>query len=424
MNNSALRLLYLLPAEGFGGAERQGVYHLTELPRRGVDVTALVGPGEPIVRALEEANAPHELFRHFPDRTYAPLTALGRLRYFGGWLASIARATAAIEHRMRRESFDLIFANRTFAWLVAAGLSRRFGVPYVIRAGSRPATPSFALGLSLLDRIARPAGVFSNCRAVDRDIASHFQAPRFVVPNAIDTDRFSPGASGAARARLGLPRGVPLIGLAARPSPEKGLDLFARVVARVCARRPNAQFVVAGEFGWRAHYESRLRAAGFGNAVQFLGHVDRMSDFYRGIDVAVLTSRARSIEASPNALLEAMAVARPIVSTDVGGIPELVHHGREGYLTDEDDDIRFADYVVQLLDSPSRRLELGLAGRERAISRHRVSVVVAELARHLRALAALAPTPPRRRDDGLHHPPSLRAVHSNFTFAPSSLEEH
>ena len=46
MTRSSLRLLYLLPAEGFGGAERQGVYHLAELPRHGVEVTAFVGPGQ------------------------------------------------------------------------------------------------------------------------------------------------------------------------------------------------------------------------------------------------------------------------------------------------------------------------------------------------------------------------------------------
>ena len=47
MTRSSLRLLYLLPAEGFGGAERQGVYHLAELPRHGVEVTAFVGPERP-----------------------------------------------------------------------------------------------------------------------------------------------------------------------------------------------------------------------------------------------------------------------------------------------------------------------------------------------------------------------------------------
>ena len=54
----ALRVLYLLPAEGFGGAERQGLLHLAELPRHGVEVTALVGPGAPMMRAMSESTLP------------------------------------------------------------------------------------------------------------------------------------------------------------------------------------------------------------------------------------------------------------------------------------------------------------------------------------------------------------------------------
>jgi glycosyltransferase involved in cell wall biosynthesis len=148
------------------------------------------------------------------------------------------------------------------------------------------------------------------------------------------------------------------------------------------------RFVVAGEFGWRAHYESQFRAAGIGAAVQFLGHVDAMGDFFRALDVVVLTSRKGSIEASPNALLEAMATGRPIVATAVGGVPELIEHGREGRLVEPDDAAHFADHVTVLLTSPGHRAELGRAGRRRALLHHRASMVVARLSEHLRAVVA------------------------------------
>jgi glycosyltransferase involved in cell wall biosynthesis len=389
----ALRLLYLLPAEGFGGAERQGVYHLAELPHHAVEVTGLVGPSESVERELAAVNVPHEPFPHFPDRAHGPLKPALATRYLVRWLESLARCTRAIERRMAGRRFDLIFANRTFAWLIAASLSRRLAVPYVLRAGSLPRNRALGLGLPLLDWAARPRAVFSNCEAVDRGIASHFHTPRFLLPNAIDTHRFAPGSSLVARARLGLPPGVPLVGLAARPAPEKGFELFAQVVARVTKARPTVRFVVAGEFGWRAHYESLLRAAGLGTSVHFLGHVEAMEDFFRAVDVVVLTSRAGSIEASPNALLEAMATGRPIVATAVGGVPELVAHEREARLVEPDDAAQFASDVVLLLSSPERRAELGRAGRLRALARHRVSTVVADLSEHLRALVFPAGSP-------------------------------
>ncbi len=384
-----LRLLYLLPAEGFGGAERQGVHHLRGLPRHGIEVTAVVGPGEPLLRALTRADVPYRRFRHFPDRTHSPSTPQNNIRYLGSWLVHLRRSVDALERMVRWEPCDLIFANRTFAWLVAAAVSRRTSIPYVIRAGSRAAHRSYLLGLPLLDRAAPPTAVFTNSQAVESEIASHFHAPHFLLRNAVDTEEFSPGPSVLARARLGLPARVPLIGLAARPAPEKGFELLGRVVTRVRMERPDALFLVAGEFGWRTHYEQQLRREGHGDTVRFLGHVDDMADFYRAVDVVVLTSRARSIEASPNALLEAMATARPVVTTAVGGIPELIDHGREGYLTGENDDAAFADHLLDLLEWPERRLDMGRAGRSRAVSRHRVESVIATLARDLWAIAAI-----------------------------------
>jgi glycosyltransferase involved in cell wall biosynthesis len=390
MTRTTLRLLYLLPAEGFGGAERQGIYHLAELPRHGIEVTALVGPGEAVPRALADAGVRHERFEHFPDGNPAPRTPAERAQHMARWLAALSRSVGEIERRIRGSRHDLIFANRTFAWLVAAALSRKLEVPYVIRAGSRLSHPALSVGLWLLDRAAPPVAAFYNCRAVETAVGSRLRCPSYSLPNAIDLQRFAPGpgnAREAARARLGLSGDGPLIGLAARPAPEKGFDLFAEMAARVSAKKPEARFVVAGEFGWRAHYEASIRRAGLGQAVRFLGHVDAMPDFYRAVDVVVLTSRARSIEASPNALLEAMAVGRPVVGTAVGGVPELVRHGVEGFLTRDADARTFAELVLELIDSPALRHELARAGRRAAFDR-RTSVVVGDLARNLRAIAS------------------------------------
>lgn len=394
---SQLKLLYLLPAAGFGGAERQGVYHLAELPRHGVDVTAVVGPGDPVMRALREANVHLEPFRHFPDREHGPLTS-GDIFRSARSVTALWRSVSEIERRVRGQRLDLIFANRTYAWLVAALLSRRIRVPYVVRVGSRLAHPALALGLDVLDRVLPPAAAFCNCRAVEDDVASHLRCPAYPLPNAIDVDRFAPGPPGAERAariRLGLPLDAPLVGLAARPAPEKGFDFFERLVARVHDARPGTRFFVAGEFGWRRRYEERIFAAGLGEVVRFLGRVDAISEFLRAMDVVILTSRERSIEASPNALLEALALGRPVVATAVGGVPELVRHGREGFLAPPDDVPSFAAGLVELLDNPRLRREMGRAGSAVAL-RRRVPDVVSELARNLEALLPSAAHPESR----------------------------
>jgi glycosyltransferase involved in cell wall biosynthesis len=125
-----------------------------------------------------------------------------------------------------------------------------------------------------------------------------------------------------------------------------------------------------------------------------LGHVEAMEDFYRAVDVVILTSHERSIEASPNALLEAMATGRPVVATAVGGVPELVTSGRDGYLARDDDAACFAARLLALLYAPARRARLGRNGRMRA-ALHGVPIVVEELAQRVRSVVAGADPPLR-----------------------------
>jgi glycosyltransferase involved in cell wall biosynthesis len=83
-----------------------------------------------------------------------------------------------------------------------------------------------------------------------------------------------------------------------------------------------------------------------------------------------------------------MASSRPIVATAVGGVPELVRHGVDGFLTSDVDSEGFSANVGRLLDSPELRAQLGRNGRARALSEHRPSVVVARLVRDLTQVLA------------------------------------
>jgi glycosyltransferase involved in cell wall biosynthesis len=222
-------------------------------------------------------------------------------------------------------------------------------------------------------------------------LARYLRCPAYSLPNAVDVDRFAPptpSESTAARHRLGLAPATPLIGLAARPAPGKGFDLLERVALHVRRELPSARFVVAGDFGWRRTYQARFSAVGLDETVRFLGQVEAIEDFFRAVDVVLLTSANRSIEASPNALLEAMAAGRPVVATSVGGVPELVLDGRQGYLVGDSDAPTFARRVLDILADPERHTAFGLAGRALAVSRHRTSLVVSNFARDLSEVAS------------------------------------
>jgi len=382
-----VKVLYLQPAEAFGGAERQGVLHIRHLPEHGVEVVPVVGPGRAILRELDDAGVTgHVHFPYLPGATHARMSAAGNLAYLADWTRAIRTSVDAFGEIAAAEAPDLILANRTVGWLVAAPVARLLGIPWVARAGSRPVTRLAPLGLVGLQlRWPPPAALFVNCEAVRSELGQWFRCPTFDLPNAVDTRRFDP-ARAVPAGQPGVRADRPVVGIAARPAPEKGVDFLLQVVAEVSRRVPGALFLWAGSFGWQPHFEEEVRRAGLTDALRFVGHVDDVAGFYAACDVVALTSRRRSIEGSPNALLEAMAMERPVVATAVGGVPEIVRSGVEGMLVDDGDVDGFASALHALLTQPKLRRRLGAAGRRRILDRHSIADVVSHLAAVLRSL--------------------------------------
>jgi glycosyltransferase involved in cell wall biosynthesis len=137
----------------------------------------------------------------------------------------------------------------------------------------------------------------------------------------------------------------------------------------------------------RAEFEARFRRRRLDHHARFVGHVDDVENFYASCDVMILTSRSRSPEASSNALLEAMAMERPVVATRVCGAPEMIEDGREGWLVGETDVAAFADRILLLLANEPLRKRLGSAGRAQVLRRFEVTQSVRRLADVLRACA-------------------------------------
>jgi glycosyltransferase involved in cell wall biosynthesis len=372
-----------MPAEGFGGAERQGVIHVANLPRFGDQVTTLVGPSPALQQALNDEGV-HD-FMSLPSMPEggAPCSAPQAARRTMAWLSGFRKSVRIVDEHS--SGVDLIFANRTAGWLIAAEVATRRKIPYVIRAGSRPARKSSVALLPVWQAVkSSPAAVFSNCRAVEQALAPWFFAPSVRLPNAIDTSSFCARSALLDRRRLGLPSSGRVVGMAARPAPGKGFELLAQIVARLSTDAPDTTFAVAGEYVWRSALESRFAKLGLGSHVRFLGHVQDIRSFYSACDVIVLTSRLQSIEGCPNALLEAMAMERPVVSTDVGGVGEAVVHGVSGFLCPDNDPDAFARWLCVLLEHEVLRSAMGAAGRSRVIAQFNMDDVVARLHLDLR----------------------------------------
>lgn len=199
-----------------------------------------------------------------------------------------------------------------------------------------------------------------------------------VIPSGVDTERFHPTAGNAdAKERLGIAPGTPLIGTVGRLEPRKGTaTLLAATAALRAGGRHDAALVVVGDGPLRAELEAEAARLGIGAQVRWLGDRSEVGAVLEALDVFVLPSRT---EGMSNALLEAMATARPVVATAVGGTPEVIADGVSGLLVPADDAAAMATAIGRLLDDPRAAARLGAAARQTVEERYGARSMVRRL---------------------------------------------
>ena len=210
--------------------------------------------------------------------------------------------------------------------------------------------------------IAVSEGIAGRLRAVGAPIGCVT-----VVPGAVDAERFTPMADGRpVREELGL-GDAPVVGCVARMVPGRGHDVLLRAMVRLRAAMPSVRLVLVGRGDQRPALEALVRALGLGSTVVFAG--------YRGPDLpAVLAAFDCAVllgagsEESCRAVLEAMAVGRPVVAAPVGAVPDAVVEGETGWLVEPVPD-RVAASLETVLRDRERARRMGEASRRRVESR-------------------------------------------------------
>ncbi len=141
------------------------------------------------------------------------------------------------------------------------------------------------------------------------------------------------------------------------------------------------RIVLVGDGELRAEIEDQIRSAGLGDRVEIAGWQDS-----KGVKKALARTRALVLasfgEGLPVVIMEAMAMGRPVVSSNVGGISELVLEGETGWLAPAGDSKRLAEAMRQALETPDEKLtEMGQRARHRMLQRHDVHCETSKLRR-------------------------------------------
>jgi glycosyltransferase involved in cell wall biosynthesis len=171
---------------------------------------------------------------------------------------------------------------------------------------------------------------------------------------------------GQLRTELGLrpdPAVAPIVGTVGRLFAIKAHEVFLEAGALILKAIPDARLVITGEGEREAELKALASRPPLAGHVHFLGNrpVAEMPKVFAGYDLFTLTS---DNEGMPVTIIEAMAAARPVVSTDVGGVRSLVQHEKTGLLVPRRDPPALAQACLQLLADPERRRQMGQAGRD------------------------------------------------------------
>lgn len=202
----------------------------------------------------------------------------------------------------------------------------------------------------------------------------------FTVHNGIEMDNIDRAkVSGALEQRLGFARASHVITTVASIRRVKGLDTFLRAAAIVRHEFPSVLFVIAGWRNEPFYFEQLQRLVndlGITENVVFLDELDEVFSLLKLSDVFCLLSLS---EGFSNALLEAMASRLPCVATNVGGNPEAIEDGRNGFLVPPKDPESAAQRIIWLLRNPELAARMGCAARKTVEERFTSEIMIGEL---------------------------------------------
>jgi glycosyltransferase involved in cell wall biosynthesis len=376
-----VRVVQLVATGTNGGAQEHVATLLARLDRSRYDVRVISLSDGSAVRRWRALGLPVEVVEHDDDEQ----AAISVADLLAEWQVQIVHG-----HMFRAEIVGVLAADL----LAARGLIRPFLVDTVHSSRVRSGEDR--------DRLARMTPHIDRLVAVSKAIVAKLEregrmgsAPVELIYNGVDMGRYDhTEACCTLPEEYGFPEGSQLVGVVARLEPEKGHATLLEAWPRVLARVPTARLLIVGEGSLAHALQDQAEALGLlgepctgdacvgtrharpGAAVVFTGRREDVPAVTAALDVAVLPSYR---EAQGLVILEAMALARPVVASDVGGIPEMIEDGVTGLLVPPHDAQALADAISRLLlDHPLADM-IGRAGHRLVHDRFCVERMVAAI---------------------------------------------
>lgn len=358
-----IRLLKVLALFAAGGTEGQVLNLVRGLDRSRFDLQfACLRKWGHFLEEIERRDIPISEYRI--KSLYKPRTFLQQLRF-------------ALYMRSRR--IQIMHSYNFYANVFAIPAARLAGVPLVLASVRDRGVYLTRAQKEVQKRVCGMADrILVNADSIRDWLVEEGYRPDKIttIRNGIDMTSYNQArTSTVLRRDWNIPPNAPLVVMLSRLNPQKGVEDFIKAAALINRRHPEARFLIVGEkmqykggvFGRDVSYHKELEQLaaelGIADKVIFTGHREDVPEFLTAATVSVLPSLSEGLS---NTLLESMAAGAPVVATNVGGNPELVHDGVTGILVPPRAPRAIADAVNCILDDPALARRFRLAARKRA----------------------------------------------------------
>jgi glycosyltransferase involved in cell wall biosynthesis len=198
----------------------------------------------------------------------------------------------------------------------------------------------------------------------------------FSIPTGVSLTEFSPrDADPSLRARVRIPENSFVWGMVSVLRSWKGHLYALEALKELVAAGLQTILIVVGEGPYRSLIEPRIKELGLEAQVRLVGYQEEVAPWLALMDVVVMASYAH--EGVPQAALQALALGKPVVGTEVGGIPEVVIPGETGLLAPPKDPQALAQALLKLREDPELRQTLGHRGRDLVVQKYSLEQMAA-----------------------------------------------
>lgn len=371
------RVLHPITRLIVGGAQENTLYTATLLDPDRYQVDVICGPQTGSEGSLiEEARQRGISLTILPDllRQISPRRDL--------------RALAQMVKIIRQGRYDIVHTHSSKAGIIGRLAARLAGTPVIVHTvhgwSFHEYMPASTRQLYIwLERwMARltDALIVVTGRDIDKGLQAGIgRAGQYhLIRSAIPLDEFQPGLyeREAERAGLGIPAGAAVIGNVGRFSAQKNPLDWIRVAGQVTAVCPQAFFLMVGDGPLRGEVEAEIQKQGLDKRILLTGLRRDAARMMAAMDIFLLTSLWEGL---PRVIPQAMAMNLPVVANLADGTAEAIQDGINGYLCAPGDLAQMAGQVVELVNHPLKRLEMGANGREIAARDYDLKTMIAQI---------------------------------------------